>query len=98
MAYQNEDGIEFEGCEFRYKLADLAFGHTRCSVHRPCTGNKYWEPSNCTHCSNLHAFLKVFNGPTRLAQFGKITTLLDEVKRKVKEIDPQRDWEYEPIF
>ena len=98
IAYQNEDGIECEGCEFRYKLADLAFGHTRCSVHRPCTGHKYWEPDNCSHCLKLDGILKDMNGPNRFAQLGKIKALLNEVKRKVKEREPQRNWEYEPIF
>ena len=98
MAYKNEDEIECVGCEFRSRLADLAFVHTRCSIQRPCTGNKYWEPDNCSHCSNLDTILKVLNGPGRLVQLGKIKGLLNEVKRKVRERKPNKDWEYGPSF
>ena len=88
MAYTNEDGIECEGCEFRSKLAELAFGHTRCSVHRPCTGNKYWEPDNCSHCLKLDGILKDLNGSIKFVQLGKIKALPNEVQRKVKERTP----------
>ena len=98
MSYQNEDGIECEGCEFRHKLAHLTYSHTRCSVHRQCTGHKYWEPDNCPHCLQMDGIQKDMNGPNRFAQLGKIKALLNKVKRKVKEREPQRNWEYEPIF
>ena len=98
MTYENEDGVECEGCEFRSKLAELAFGHTRCSVHRPCTGNKYWEPDNCPHCLKLEGSLKDLNSSAKFAQLGKIKSLLNEVQRKVKEREPHKNWEFEPIF
>ena len=38
------------------------------------------------------------DGPNRFAQLGKIKALLNEVKRKVKEREPKRNSEFEPIF
>ena len=71
MSYQNEDGIECGGCEFRHTRADTALGHTQCSIHRPCTGLKYWEPFNFTACMEQEKVLKNMNGPDRLAHLGK---------------------------
>ena len=98
MVYTNEEGIECTDCEFRKERPGAAFGHTRCLAHRLCTGFKYWEPTNCRHCSNLDSSLKDLEPHIRLAQMGKLKTLLKEVQRKVGEIDSIRDWKYEPIF
>ena len=57
-----------------------------------------WSQTTALISSNLDTILKVLNSPTKLAQLGKIKGLLNEVKRKVKEREPQKDWEYEPIF
>ena len=98
MTYEYDDGQECEGCQFRSKYAELAFGHTRCSTHRPCTGNKYWEPDNCSHCLKLEDDLKDLSSRHRYAQLGKIQSLLTEVKRKVEEREPHKNWEFIPIF
>ena len=98
MVYKNEEGIACTGCEYRSKHPGDAFGHTRCSVHRPCTGWKYWEPSNCQHCSHLEAGRKDLDHCTRLAYMGKLKCLLDKVQTKVGELNPIRDWQYIPIY
>ena len=86
------------GCRFRANNADQAFGHTKCSNHRPCTGNVFWEPDNCAHCQRMEDDLKVLNNKFRYAQLGKIQALLIEVKRKVEAKDPHKTWQYLPIF
>ena len=93
MVYTNEEGIACTGCEYRSERPGEAFGHTRCSVHRLCTGWKYWEPSNCQHCSYLDACLKELDPRIRLAQMGKLKVMLDKVQKKVGELDSQRDWQ-----
>ena len=76
MTYENEDGQEGEGCQFRSNYAELTFGHTRCLVLRPCTGNKDWEPDNCTHCLKLEDDLKNLNSNPRYDQLGKFNLFL----------------------
>ena len=34
----------------------------------------------------------------KFSQLGKIKSLLNEVQRKVKEREPHKNWEFEPIF
>ena len=98
MVYKNEEGIACPGCEYRHTRPGEVFGHTRCSVHRPCTGFVYWEPSNCKHCTNFEISLKDLDPNTRYAQMGKLKGLLDKVRDKVRELDPQRNWQYMPIY
>ena len=86
------------GCQFRANHAGQAFGHTKCSKHRPCTGNVWWEPDNCAHCQRMEADLKVLSSNFRYAQLGKVEALLKEVKRKVEVDDPTKSWDYLPIF
>ena len=98
MTYTNEEGIACTGCEYRSENSIDTFGHTRCSVHRPCTGSKYWEPSNCEHCKYFETCIKDLNHGSRLAYMGKLKGLLEKVQTKVNEIEPHREWEYSPIF
>ena len=98
MTYEDDDGQQCEVCQFRSIHADAAFGHTRCSTHRSCTGNKYWEPDNCTHCLKMEDDLKNLSSRHRYAQLGKIQSLLTEVKRKVEEREPHKNWEFMSIF
>ena len=46
----------------------------------------------------MDSSLKDLEPHIRLAQIGKLKSLLKEVKRNVGDLDPQRDWQYEPIF
>ena len=91
MHYENADIKQYEGCQFRANNADQAFGHTRCSTHRPCTGNIYWEPDNCSHCMRMEDNLKVLNSRSRYTQLGRIRALLNEVKRKVEVKEPHKN-------
>ena len=86
------------GCQYRATRSDSALGHVQCSLHRPCTGYKYWEPDFCTPCQEQENLLKAMNGADRMAHLGTIKSVLNEVIRKVKRHDPTRLWEYEPIF
>ena len=100
MHYDDADIQQCEGCQFReipYN-AEQAFGHTRCSTHRPCTGRVFWEPDNCTHCVRLEDDLKVLNSKSRYTQLGRLKALLNEVKRKVELREPLKRWHYLPIF
>ena len=87
-----------KGGVFRAKNPDSALGHTNCSVHRPCTGNKYWEPDHCGVCFSQEAILKNMSGKERLSHLATIRDVLEEVVKKVKKDDAQRNWEFEPIF
>ena len=98
MHYEDADVQQCEGCQFKANSADQAFGHTRCSTHRPCTGNIYWEPDNCIHCVRIEDDLKVLNSRSRYTQLGRIKALLNEVKRKVEVKEPHKKWQYLPIF
>ena len=86
------------GYQYRATGSDTAFGHVQCSLHRPCTGYKYWEPDFCTPCQEQENLSKDMNGADRLAHLGTIKSLLNEVIKKVKNHNPTRNWEYEPIF
>ena len=86
------------GCSFRAKQPETALGHTHCSVYRPCTGNKYWEPDACSVCYAQEMILKNMNGVDRYNHLGVIKNMLDEVVKKVKLSDATRNWEYEPIY
>ena len=98
MTNQQDSEQQCGGCRFRSERAEEAFGHTKCSNHRPCTGNKYWEPDHCSHCLKLEDDLKSLSSKHRYAQLGRLQALLLEVKRKVEERGPQKNWEFMPIF
>ena len=98
MVYRNEEGIACTGCAYRHTRPGEVFGHTRCSVHRRCTGSTYWEPSNCQHCQNFEIGLKDLDQNTRYAQMGKIKGMLEKVQTKVGELTPPREWHYLPIY
>ena len=98
MHYDEAVVQQCEGCQFRAINADQAFSHTRCSNHRPCTGNVFWEPDNCVHCQRMEEDLKVLNNKFRYTQLGRIKALLIEVKKKVEVKDPNKIWHYAPIY
>ena len=98
MTYEDDDGQQCEGCQFRSKRAEEAFGHTRCSTHRSCIGNKCWEPDHCTHCLKMEDDLKNLSSRHSYAQLGKIQALLTEMKRKDEGKEPHKNWEFMPIF
>ena len=98
MVYTNEEGVPCTCCAYRHTRPGEAFGHTRCSVHRLCTGFIYWEPSNCKHCTNFEISLKDLDPNSRYALMGKLKGLLDKVQEKVRESNPHRDWQYIPIY
>ena len=98
MHYEDANVQQCEGCQYRANFADQAFGHTKCSTHRPCTGNIYWEPDHCSHCLRMEDDLKVLSSRSRYTQLGRIRALLNEVKRKVEVREPHKNWQYLPIF
>ena len=97
-AIENADAQHCEHYQFSTEYANLAFGHTKCALHRPCTGTKYWEPDNCPHCTEMVAKIKATSGAARRTQLNKVKTFLTLAKLKIEHKDPHKSWEYKPIY
>ena len=95
---ENVDAQQCEHCQFSADYAGLAFGHTKCAVHRPCTGTKYWEPDNCPHCLEMVNKFKATGGAARRTQLKEMRTFLTEAKLKIEHKDPHKRWEFMPIY
>ena len=89
-----------DGCTFRSIPKNTAehFGHTKCSFHRECTGNTFWEPQFCTHCTNAEHSWEQMDTNTRFATMGKFSRMLEATKGKINNSDPNRMWDHTPIM
>ena len=95
-----EQDINCGGCSFRSEPANSAdhFGHTKCSVHRPCAGHTFWEPHMCTHCTQTLLAIDQQDHNTRLSTIGRLKRVLNKQKEKINLAQPNRQWDYVPIL
>ena len=87
-------------CRFRSIPVHSAddFGHTKCSIHRECTGYTFWQPHMCTHCTQAERAMDQQDPNTRLAAIGKFVSMLKKQKDKINLAQPDRQWDYRPIL
>ena len=85
------------GCDMR-AVTPCMFGHSQCSVHRPCVGQLYWEPQFCDVCKNLEVQLRGMTPKAKNLTLQRIKAMLVRCKSKIKEAFPNRNWEFEPFF
>ena len=95
-----QQDINCGGCSFRSEPVNSAdhFGHTKCSVHRPCAGHTFWEPQMCTHCTQTLVAIDQQDQNTRLSTIGRLKRVLNKQKEKINIAQPDRQWDYVPIL
>ena len=85
------------GCESRANTKDM-FGHSKCSLHRPCIGPRFWEPMLCDVCKNLRGELLGMSPEARSERLHSIKIMLIRCRSRIREVFPNRAWEFEPFF
>ena len=100
MEHPIEQNPDCGGCTFRSEPVHAAdhFGHTKCSVHRPCADYTYWQPHMCTHCTQALRALDQQDPNTRLATIGRLKRMLNKQKEKINLAQPKRLLDYVPIL
>merc|ERR1712082_488969 len=96
----NLNNMGCNGCAMRSIPINTAkhFGHTKCSFHRECTGNIYWEPENCNHCIETERSWESMDANTRFAAMGMYAGMLQTTKVKINRAFPNRNWDHIPIM
>ena len=92
--------LNCDGCAMRSIPSNSAahFGHTRCSFHRKCTGDTYWEPQKCTHCTNTERSWEQMDHNSRFASMGLFARMLEASKDKINKADTNMMWDHTPIM
>ena len=98
MSHQRIIPPNCESCKFRSMPNNQILGHRECSEHRPCTGNRFWEPQECQAC-NHYLETMAYMSPVYVSQYlAEFRSMLEQVRTKLRLENPSRDWQYEPIL
>ena len=98
MSHQRIIPPNCESCRFRSIPSNQILGHRECSEHRPCTGNKFWEPQECQAC-NHYIQTMAYMSPVYVSQIlAEFRSMLEQVRTKLSLENSNRDWQYEPIM